>query len=64
MFLKQPDCSPSKSMYITPIRTLYTSTVDIDLSLLKFASERVSEILRENRRRLDAGEDSSTVRRT
>jgi len=51
-------------MYITPIRTLYTSTVDIDLSLLKFASERVSEILRENRRRLDAGEDSSTVRRT
>ena len=50
--------------YITPVRQAFMATgnIDVDLSLLTAASERVSEILKENRRRVDAGEDPSTVR--
>jgi hypothetical protein len=38
-----------------------SSAID-DLSALRAASDRVGEILRESRRRLDAGEDSSAIR--
>lgn len=68
---EQPVCSviqhPSspllnKAMYITPVRQAFLTSGDVDLTLLRAASERVSEILQENRRRVDAGEDPSTVR--
>ena len=50
-------------MYITPVRQAFLASAgDIDLTLLRAASERVSEILQENRRRVDAGEDPSTAR--
>jgi len=52
----------NKAMYITPVRQAFLASGDIDLTLLRAASERVSEILQENRRRVDAGEDPSTVR--
>lgn len=45
---------------LTPIRG--PPIKEVNLTLLKNASERVSEILRENRRRLDAGEDPNTIR--
>ena len=51
-------------MLITPTRprsTTYEPKV-ADLTLLREASERVSEILRENRRRLDSGEDTNVAR--
>lgn len=52
----------NKAMYITPVRQAFLTSGDIDLTLLRAASERVSEILQENRRRVDAGEDPSTLR--
>jgi hypothetical protein len=64
--LSQDPSTPhlNKAMYITPVRQalMATEDIDIDLTLLTAASERVSEILKENRRRVDAGEDPSTVR--
>ncbi|KAF9476342.1 hypothetical protein BDN70DRAFT_882599 [Pholiota conissans] len=53
----------NKAMFITPPRSNMMSAKDFQLSLLKAASERVSEILRENRRRLDDGEDPNTIRK-
>ncbi|KIM49473.1 hypothetical protein M413DRAFT_109098 [Hebeloma cylindrosporum] len=53
----------NKAMYITPVRQAFLASGDIDLTLLRDASERVSQILQENRRRVDAGEDPSTVRK-
>ncbi|KAF8968387.1 hypothetical protein BDZ97DRAFT_433088 [Flammula alnicola] len=53
----------NKAMFITPISPRLMSSKDDNLELLRAASDRVSEILRENRRRLDAGEDTSTVRK-
>ncbi|KAF8162887.1 hypothetical protein B0H34DRAFT_298968 [Crassisporium funariophilum] len=51
------------ALLITPVRRALMSVQDVNVALLKGASERVSEILRENRRRLDAGEDPSTLRK-
>ena len=51
-------------MFITPPQSRLLSAQEYQFGLLKAASERVSEILRENRRRLDAGEDSNIIRST
>ncbi|KDR81839.1 hypothetical protein GALMADRAFT_240088 [Galerina marginata CBS 339.88] len=53
----------NKAMLISPTRPTMPDVRDVDLTQLKAASDRVSEILRENRRRLDAGEDSNTTRK-
>ncbi|PPR03932.1 hypothetical protein CVT26_001137 [Gymnopilus dilepis] len=50
----------SKAMFSSPA---LRPTRDATFTALTAASERVSEILRENRRRLDTGEDSDAVRR-
>ncbi|KAF8810123.1 hypothetical protein BYT27DRAFT_7240930 [Phlegmacium glaucopus] len=56
------DPAPQDTHYLlTPLRP--PPIKEVTFTLLKNASERVSEILRENRRRLDAGEDPSTVRK-
>ena len=46
---------------MTPVRPPIR---EVGLTILRNASERVSEILQENRRRLDAGEDPNTIRST
>ncbi|KAF8188388.1 hypothetical protein BJ912DRAFT_401327 [Pholiota molesta] len=53
----------NKAGFITPPRSNLISASEFQLSVLKAASERVSEILRENRRRLDAGEDPNAIRK-
>ena len=45
--------------FLTPVRPPIR---EIGLTILRDASDRVTEILRENRRRLDAGEDPNTIR--
>lgn len=52
----QNTCQP----FLTPVRSPIR---DVGFTILRNASDRVSEILRENRRRLDAGEDLNTGRR-
>jgi len=52
----QNNCQP----FLTPVRSPIR---DVGFTVLRNASDRVSEILRENRRRLDAGEDLNTIRR-
>ncbi|PPQ64149.1 hypothetical protein CVT24_008779 [Panaeolus cyanescens] len=49
------------SKFLTPVR-YSTWDREVTFTLLKAASDRVTEILRENRRRLDAGEDPCTIR--
>lgn len=53
----QNTCQP----FLTPVRS--SPIRDVGFTILRNASDRVSEILRENRRRLDAGEDLNTGRR-
>ena len=48
--------------FLTPVRP--SPIKEIGFTILRNASDRVTEILRENRRRLDAGEDSNTIRST
>ena len=48
--------------FLTPVRA--RPNKEVGLTILKNASDRVTEILRENRRRLDAGEDPNTLRST
>ncbi|KAF9566276.1 hypothetical protein CPC08DRAFT_704012 [Agrocybe pediades] len=62
--VSSPDLN--RAMLITPTRPMRTSHdvgAEEDLVLLREASERVSEILRENRRRLDSGEDTNVARK-
>ena len=47
---------------MTPVRP--PPIKEVGSTILKNASDRIAEILRENRRRLDAGEDPSTIRST
>ncbi|KAJ3509403.1 hypothetical protein NLJ89_g5240 [Agrocybe chaxingu] len=59
-----PVSSPSKkAMYISPMRSPILTMRDVNFTVLKAASDHVAEILRENRRRVDAGEDSNAARR-
>ncbi|KAF9533526.1 hypothetical protein CPB83DRAFT_890021 [Crepidotus variabilis] len=59
-----PVCSPSKAMYITPIRSLYSErSVDVNMVLLRAASDKINSILEQSRRRVDAGEDHDSTRR-
>ncbi|KAF5330967.1 hypothetical protein D9619_005991 [Psilocybe cf. subviscida] len=53
----------NKANLLAPMAPELLSSATDDLGVLRAASDRVSEILRESRRRLDAGEDSSTIRR-
>ncbi|PPQ81218.1 hypothetical protein CVT25_015742 [Psilocybe cyanescens] len=53
----------NKAVFITPAPPSLYDTRDVDCTVLMEASERISEILRENRRRLDAGEDPCISRR-
>ena len=48
--------------FLTPVRP--SPIKEIGFTILRNASDRVTEILRENRRRLDAGEDPNTIRST
>ena len=47
---------------MTPVRP--RPIKEVGSTILRNASDRVTEILRENRRRLDAGEDLNTIRST
>jgi hypothetical protein len=49
--------------FLTPVRPS-PPIKEIGFTVLRNASDRVTEILRENRRRLDAGEDPNTIRST
>ncbi|KAF9048528.1 hypothetical protein BJ165DRAFT_1028576 [Panaeolus papilionaceus] len=69
VFLRPDDTGSTKcgpyiydSKFLTPVR-YRTRDVEVTFTLLKAASDRVTEILRENRRRLDVGEDPCAVRR-
>ena len=64
VFIILQDAAPKAAAHLllTPLRP--PPIRDVGFTLLKNASERVSEILRENRRRLDAGEDPNTIRST
>ena len=48
--------------FLTPVRP--PPIKEVGSTILRNASDRIAEILRENRRRLDAGEDPSTIRST
>jgi len=44
---------------------IYTNTSEsINMAILKEASDRISEILREHRRKVDTGEDPCAMRST
>jgi len=59
----QPVGSPKKARYIAPV--IYTNTSEsINMAILREASDRISEILREHRRKVDTGEDPCAMRST
>lgn len=54
--------SSTRHPFLTPVRA--RPVKEVGSTILRNASDRVTEILRENRRRLDAGEDPNTIRST
>ncbi|KAF8911172.1 hypothetical protein CPB84DRAFT_1958283 [Gymnopilus junonius] len=58
-----PSPSLNKAPFTSPALRPTRNMKEVNFTTLTAASERVSEILRESRRRLDAGEDSNTARR-
>jgi hypothetical protein len=59
-----PTRSPqdTRHPFLTPVRR--PAIREVGFTILRNASDRVTEILRENRRRLDAGEDPNSIRST
>jgi hypothetical protein len=55
-----PQDSSIRHPFLTPVRA--PPIKEVGFTILRNASDRVTEILRENRRRLDAGEDPNTIR--
>ena len=68
LFLKNHQASAAapqdstRHPFLTPVRQ--PPIKEVGSTILRNASDRVTEILRENRRRLDAGEDPNTIRST
>jgi len=56
-----PQNSSTRHPFLTPVRQ--PRIKEVGSTILRNASDRVTEILRENRRRLDAGEDPNTIRK-
>jgi len=56
-----PQDSSIRHPFLTPVRA--PPIKEVGSTILRNASDRVTEILRENRRRLDAGEDPNTIRK-
>ena len=57
-----PQDITTRNPFLTPVRA--RPVKEVGSTILRNASDRVTEILRENRRRLDAGEDPNTIRST